>query len=364
MAAVADRRSLSAIENQVKRENSTMNPIATSSHARQLMLMSVYFAGTFLAEAADGPRRVDLGTLAPAGSRYVQILQKMGERWKQAPGRALRLNIHPGGRLGGEADMVRLLRDNTLQAGMFTTVGLSILEPGVAGLQTFPMAFRTLEEFDHINEQLRPMLEKRLLDQGVVVLFWVDAGWVRYFSTTPMLKPDELKERKVFAWAGNTEQVGIMRRAGYNPVPLETADIPTSLQHGLIDALAVPPIFALSTQLYRSAPHMLELNWAPLVGATVIKRMTWEGLAEETRQALRAAAAEAGQEMKAGSRKENLDAVQAMEERGLKVHKVSAELEAQWRQAAEKVYPDIRGRMVPADVFDEVMRLLKEYRAR
>jgi len=28
----------------------------------------------------------------------------------------------------------------------------------------------------------------------------------------------------------------------------------------------------------------------------------------------------------------------------------------------EKIYPEIRGTIVPADIFDEVVRLLKEYR--
>jgi TRAP-type transport system periplasmic protein len=37
-------------------------------------------------------------------------------------------------------------------------------------------------------------------------------------------------------------------------------------------------------------------------------------------------------------------------------------LEAQWRTLFEGVYPQIRGKLVPADVFDEVQRLLKEYR--
>ena len=52
-----------------------------------------------------------------------------------------------------------------------------------------------------------------------------------------------------------------------------------------------------------------------------------------------------------------------MKKRGLNVHELTAEQEATWRAAAEEIYPDIRGRIVPADIFDEVQRLLKDYRA-
>jgi TRAP-type transport system periplasmic protein len=52
-----------------------------------------------------------------------------------------------------------------------------------------------------------------------------------------------------------------------------------------------------------------------------------------------------------------------MKKRGLKVQSVSPEIEAEWRQLAEQAYPLIRGGTVPADLFDEMQRLLREYRA-
>ena len=52
-----------------------------------------------------------------------------------------------------------------------------------------------------------------------------------------------------------------------------------------------------------------------------------------------------------------------MKKRGLIVHDVTPEVDAQFRAAAEKLYPDFRGRIVPADIFDEVVRLVKEGRA-
>jgi hypothetical protein len=54
--------------------------------------------------------------------------------------------------------------------------------------------------------------------------------------------------------------------------------------------------------------------------------------------------------------------VQAMQKRGLKVQAVTPEIDAEWRQVAAQLYPMIRGRLVPADQFDEVQRILAEYR--
>jgi hypothetical protein len=45
------------------------------------------------------------------------------------------------------------------------------------------------------------------------------------------------------------------------------------------------------------------------------------------------------------------------------VQKVTPQIEAQWRAIVDKVQNQIRGKIVPAETFDEAQRHLKEYRA-
>jgi TRAP-type C4-dicarboxylate transport system substrate-binding protein len=78
---------------------------------------------------------------------------------------------------------------------------------------------------------------------------------------------------------------------------------------------------------------------------------------------MREAAEKAGEEIRKQARKEMNEAVEAMKKRGLNVHAMTPEAEAAWRKIAEGAYPKIRGPMVPADLFDEVQSLLKEFRA-
>jgi TRAP-type C4-dicarboxylate transport system substrate-binding protein len=315
------------------------------------------------APLAAQAQRVRLATLAPKGSSFHQILLEMGEKWRRAAGGGVALTIYTDGTMGSEADMVRRMRIGQLQAGMLTAGGLSQIDQAVTALQYMPMMFRSLDEVDYIEEKLRPDLEQRLLDKGFVVLFWGDAGWIRYFCREPVVRPADLKKLKVFVGAGDNEQLEIVRAAGYRPVPLETNDMLTGLQTGMIDAVPTIPVHALAGQIYAAARHMLKLNWAPLVGATVLTRKAWDALAPETRNAMLEAARQAGAQMKARSRAESEEAVQAMQKRGLVVHEVPRVAEAEWARLAESVYPQIRGRMVPADMFDKVRRLLEERRA-
>jgi len=315
------------------------------------------------ASGADSAVRVRLGTLAPKGSSYTKHLQAMGEKWRQAPGGGVLLTIYPDGTMGSEADMVRRMRLGQLQAGMLTAVGLAEIEPAVAGLQNLPMMFRSLEEVDYIGEKLQPKLEKRLEDKGFVVLFWGDSGWVRFFSKQPIIRPDDLRNAKLFVWTRSAADVETYRSVGVNPVPLETVDILPSLQTGLINAVPLPPSIALASQVDRVAPHMLDLPYAPLVGAAVVAKKTWDAVPVEGRAALRNAAAEAGKFIKADGRRESRESIEAMRKRGLQVHAVTPDIEAEWRREIEAAYPTVRGPIVPADIFDEVVKELQAYRA-
>lgn len=307
--------------------------------------------------------RIRLATLAPTGSSYHKSLLAMREAWRKASNGQVDLIVFADGKLGGEGDTVSLMGINSVQAAMLTAVGLSEIEKAVAGLQSIPMGFRDFDEVDYVGERLQPMLEERLDKKGFVVLFWSDAGWVRFFSRRPVLFPDDLRRQKLFNWAGNPEELQIYRSAGFTAVPLETADILPSLQTGLIDATPAPPVFALAGQIDTRAPHMLEINWAPLVGACVIRKATWERIPAALRGELLKAAQEAGREIKANGRKESDEAVAAMVKRGLKVTKLTPEAEAEWRRVAEEVYPRIRGTIVPADIFDQARKLIAERRA-
>lgn len=309
--------------------------------------------------AAAGP--VKLGTIAPRDSTYHKILLRMGETWRA---NGVELKIYPGGVLGGEAEMVRRMKTGALDAAMLTVAGLSDIDDSVRALQNMPLLFRSLDEVEYIGEKLRPRLEKDLRARGFVVLFWGDAGWVRFFSKNPVLTPDDLRHTKLFTWAGDPDAVELYRSAGFHPLPLETNDIVTSLQTGMINAVPMPPYIALATQVHPLAPHMLEINWAPLCGALVVTERAWDRLTSAQQTALARAAAQSGREIQQRNRQESDQAVEAMKKRGLIVHPLTPELDAIWRREVETIYPRLRGKLVPADLFDEVRRLLQERRAR
>jgi len=330
---------------------------------RRLLALIVFWSVAATGANAQGaPQRVRLGTLAPQGTSYHRILQEMGEQWRTSTNGAVQLTVYAG-TMGSELEIVRRLRLGQLQAAALTVVGLREIDPAVSALTQIPMMFRSLEESQWVRDKLAPELATRLADKGIVVLFWADAGWVRYFTRVPVVHPDEFKKLKIFVTAGDTKQFDMMKSAGYPPVSLEYSDALTALQTGMIDAVPTVPFYALAGQFYMVGKNMLELNWVPLVGATVITKKTYDALTPDQRTALQQAAAVAGPKFQAAGRAEGDSSVAVMERRGLTVVHIPAPALAEWEAMARGFYPQIRGPMVPADMFDEVEKLLAEYRS-
>ena len=78
---------------------------------------------------------IKMGTLAPVGSPWHQVLQQMGERWRTISAGRVKLVIYAGGVLGDEPDLVNKMRIGQIRAVALSGAGMSVIEPGVAALQ-------------------------------------------------------------------------------------------------------------------------------------------------------------------------------------------------------------------------------------
>jgi TRAP-type C4-dicarboxylate transport system substrate-binding protein len=300
--------------------------------------------------------------VAPKGSVYHRVLQEMGEKWRAAQGGNARFIIYTDGSQGTEAATVRRLRVGQLQASMLTTVGLMEIEPTVVAMQFMPMTYRNFAELDYVLAKLRPQMERGFQNKGFRVLMWGMGGWVQFFSDRPRVMPEEFLDAKIFTWAGTRDQENIMKSMGYRPIVLDLSDILPAVQTGMVDVIPAAPVWALAGQFYRSTPHMLRVNWVPIVGATVLANETWDAMRPEARAALTEAAAQAEATLRAHRQQLDEGAIDAMRQRGLTVHEPTPEVEQAWQQMLEPVMAQVRGTLVPADTFDPVQSLLADYR--
>ena len=298
---------------------------------------------------------IKLATLAPQGSTWHVLLKEMAERSKDLSGGAVKFKVYAGGTQGGEGDMVRKMAVGQLQAASLSNVGLHDIAPesmifSAPGMMD-PQLVSTL------LPKLAARMERSLEAKGYVVLQWAQVGSIYVFCTKPYRTPEEAADAKFFAWDGDPGSVEAFQAIGLKPVVLSATDIIPSLQTGMITCITQAPAYVLATRIHEKASAMVDFPWAYLVGATVVRKDVWEKVAPELRPKILALARELGARVDQEVKKVNQDAIEAMKGQGLVLVKVDP---APWQRAAERAWPVARGKVVPADFFDEVLKLRAE----
>jgi len=339
--------------------------IATHARRRPAALLAAVGAVLLIAlapaPASAQPILIKMATLVPDGTSWHLVLKNMAADWSKISGGRIKVNIYAGGTAGDDPDVVRKMNLGTLNAAVLTSVGLAEIDKTIFAF-SIPLAFNDYDEVYYVIDKMRPRFEANLLSKGFVVLNWADGGWLNFFTQKPVTSPDDLRKLKLFQWAGDQPTLRIWQSAGFNPIALPSTELATGLQTGLVQAFAAPPQVAVITRYYENARNMTDLNWGLLMGATVIRKETWDRIPVDLQPALRESARTAGSQLQAEIRKSGQADVAAMKKQGLNVVPVDAKTRELWRTTAESTYPSIRGAIVPADAFDEAIRFRDEYR--
>src|ERR1700682_2269819 len=109
--------------------------------------------------------KIKLGTLAPQGSTWHQLLQQMALEFAKASGGKVELKVYAGGTQGNEGEMIRKIAIGQLQAASITAIDMREItsEPQA---EDVPFMIDSYQEYDYVHEKLRGRLEGFLAAKG------------------------------------------------------------------------------------------------------------------------------------------------------------------------------------------------------
>jgi TRAP-type C4-dicarboxylate transport system substrate-binding protein len=322
---------------------------------KRLTLALLFAATTVNAQTV----RIKLGTLAPQGSTWHQLLTQMAADFSKESGGKVELKIYAGGTQGSEGEMIRKISIGQLQGASMTSVGLHEITPEPQ-VEDVPFLIDSYEEYDYVHGKIVERLNAALEKNKFVALQWGEVGFVYLFSTQPYKTPLDFGKGKVFTWNGDPGAEAAWKAAGFHPVVLSSTDLIPSLSSGMINVISEPPLYAYTTDLYSKAGNMLDMHWGLLTGATVVRKETWEKIPAELRPKLLKIAAGYEAKVRADVRKQNEDAIVQMKKRGLTINSPGDIQD--WQKAAAAADAVLRAR-VPSAFYDEVKKYRDEYRA-
>jgi TRAP-type C4-dicarboxylate transport system substrate-binding protein len=303
-----------------------------------------------LASPCEAQVTIKLGTLAPAGSTWHELLKEMAARWDTASGGRVKLRVYPGGVQGGEGEMVRKMGISQLQAAALTNVGMHDITPEPQAMSV-PMLFANEAEMACVLEAVQGRMEAAFEARGFVVLQWNRVGSVSFFCNAPFSTPTAFARAKVFASTGDPATVGAWRAAGFQPVELPSTYLLPALTTQMVDCVGQVPLYMLTTRAFERARYLIDLPWGWVVSGTVVRKDAWERIPADLRPALVEIARELGTRLDAEAGRLEDDALAAMRRQGLEMVTVDP---AVWGPVLELSWPVLRGGSVPAEFFDAV----------
>ncbi|MBI2067351.1 MAG: TRAP transporter substrate-binding protein DctP [Deltaproteobacteria bacterium] len=310
-------------------------------------------------------KEIKLATIAPAGSSWDKITNRMNDELKAKSGGKLVFRIYPGGTQGDEKDVVRKMRIKQIHAGGFTGNGLGQIAPQVRVLE-LPFLYANADQVDYVISNMTQPMEG-FLSKGnppVVLLGWAEAGFVYIYSNKPIQKLSDLSGTKIWQWEGDPLASATFSTLGVAPVPLAITDVMTALSTNMIEAVYAPPLGALALQWASKVKYLTDLPIVNSMGALVMLRSEFDKLTSAEQKTLREVTAKYSREIVTETRKDNALALEQIKKLGVRIVSVDPKERELIEQTAKKVWADQVGKLYSADQLSAVQRLVAEAQAK
>jgi len=324
------------------------------------LIVVLLLASTSIMPAAQTPKPVtlQLATMAPSGSIWANHLRELATAW-QKTGR-VRIQINTDGSLGSEDEIADTMRQPrpTPQVAALSVVGLSHIDPAFSAFG-MPFFFESYDELHAVLDAVTPMLQRRLAERGLVHVAWGHVGWAHMFTTRPARTLEELKKLPIWT-SGDVTLINWYRRQGFAVVQSPLSELTIHLTSGRVRAVPTSPTLVNYQQWYRHAKYMLDVKIAPIIGAVVVAKPTWEGFSELDRRAFTGAAEQMQRALKGAVSDQDRVTVETMQKNGqLTVIKPEG---GGWRETGESLAGMVRAE--GGEVLDAVLKARDAYRGK
>jgi TRAP-type C4-dicarboxylate transport system substrate-binding protein len=259
--------------------------------------------------------------------------------------------------------MLSSLNSDNIQAALLTSAGLSEICPPVMTLSV-PFLIRNNNELDTVLREVLPVLDRQMNSTNFTALAWSKGGWVSFFSKEAVLTPDELRRQKLGSSSDLKEINTVFRTMGFQPVETDLVDIGTKLANNVVNSTYLIPEVIAPMGLHRYLTNMLDMPIAPVMGAIVINRVTWNKISREQQTEIVRVTQRLVADFETTMMRTSANALQAMQRDGLKVNRPTQAQEDLWRSEINRAIPMLLGSTFDRALYNQINQILERIRGR
>lgn len=316
--------------------------------------LAVLLAGPASAEIRE--HQLKFASANNKGHPQVTGMEKFVELVTEKSGGKINVKLFPGGVLGGDVQTISALQGGVIE---MTVLNAGILSGNAKqfGAVDLPFLFNSGEEADKVMDgPFGTSLIDLLPPTGLVGLAYWELGFRNLTNNRhPVTKLEDIKGLKIRT-IQSPIPLELFNSLGANAVPLPYTELYTALETGTVDGQENPAANILNAKFYEVQKYMTVTRHQYNPQIVLISKKFWDGLNDEEKAVLQAAATEARDYQRKVSRELDAKALEDIKATGMEVSELSPEETQKLRDAVKPVVEKFSAEIGP----DTVSALFKE----
>jgi TRAP-type C4-dicarboxylate transport system substrate-binding protein len=299
---------------------------------RTLPLVLAALAG--FAGLTQAQTKWDLPAAYPATNFHSVNLIQFAADVDKATGGKLKITVHPNASLFKAPEIKRAVQGGQAQAGEILLANFSN-EWAIYAADGLPFLADSYDESMKLYRAQKPLMEKKLGEQGMMLLYSVAWPPQGIYSKKPLNSVADLKGSKWRAYSPTTARIGEL--VGAQPVTVQAAELAQALATGVVEANMTSGATGVDSKLFEHLKYYYDVQaWLPK-NAVIVNKRAFDALDKPTQEAVMKAATAAEARGWTESRKVNDDTLAILKKNGMEVLPPSAQLRADMRRVGDTI---------------------------
>ena len=282
--------------------------------------------------AAQAQTKWDLPAAYPASNFHSVNLQQFADDVDKASGGKLKITVHPNASLFKAPEIKRAVQGGQAQIGEILLVNFQN-EWQIFGADGIPFLADSYDQAMKLWAVQKPMLDKKLAEQGMMVLYAVPWPPQGIYVKKPIQSAADLKGVKWRAYSPATARIAEL--VGAQPVTVQAAELSQAMATGVVESYMSSGSTGFDTKTYEHIKYFVDTQaWLPK-NAVIVNKAAFDALDPPTKQALLKAAADAEVRGLAASKKANTESLDKLKANGMAILPPPPQLSADMKKVGQ-----------------------------
>ena len=296
---------------------------------RQLLIAT---AALGLVGGAAAQTKWDLPAAYPTNNFHTENLTQFAADVDKATGGKLKITVHANASLFKAPEIKRAVQGGQAQIGEILLVNYQN-EWQIFGVDGLPFLADSYAEAMKLYKAEKPILEKKLAEQGLMLLYTVAWPPQGIYVKKPINSAADLKGVKWRAYSPATARIAEL--VGAQPVTVQAAELSQAMATGVIESYMSSGSTGYDTKTYEYIKNFYDTQaWLPK-NAVLVNKAAFDALDKPTQGALLKAGSDAEKRGWALSEQKNGEYIELLKKNGMTIMAPPPQLKADMKKVGE-----------------------------